>query len=89
MTNMDEDGYPSDNSYINSVGPTPAWECWNSGEWLCEPVNSELGQVLHGNPGGNQEDEMCIWTPVSGGYGSQKHTFIAEFPNRFLAQITV
>ena len=53
MTNMDEDGYPSDNSYINSVGPTPAWKCWNSGEWLCEPVNSELGQVLHGNSGGN------------------------------------
>ena len=29
---------------------------------------------------GNSEDAMVFETPISGGYGKDKHTFIAEFP---------
>ena len=85
MTNLDEDGYPFDNSYINRTGPTPAWDCWNSGDYEYAPVTFPIGEGLQGNP----EEQMYIWTPVSGGYGADKHTFVAEFPIRFITKTGV
>ena len=76
MTNINEEGHPLDNDYINEVGPTEAWDLWNDGEYEWERVNFQDGKIHDGN----SEDAMGVETPISGGYGRDRHTFIAEFP---------
>ena len=76
MTNMDEEGYPSDSTYINEVGSDEAWLMWNDGvyEWERGDVTS---MVEHSD---GSDEEVGVETPISGGYGRDKHTFIVEFP---------
>ena len=68
MINLDEDGYPSDCTFLDHVGPTEAWDLWNDGEYEWERVDFQGGE-LHD---GSLSDEMGLETPISGGYGKGK-----------------
>ena len=76
MTNMDEEGYPSDSTYINEVGSDEAWKIWNDGiyEWERGDVTT---MVEHSDA---SDEEEGMETPISGGYGKGLNTFIVEFP---------
>ena len=67
MTNIDADDYPEDCQYVDRIGDTKAWNTWNDGKWDWLPSED------------NPDEGFDI--PISGGYGRDKHTFIAEFPS--------
>ena len=67
--NFDHDGYPSDCSYFDRARDTDAWSLWNDGEFDWKPLELEDGSF---------DDENGH--DISGGYGADKYTFIAEFP---------
>ena len=77
FTDIDADGYPSDSTYINTIGDTVAWDTWNTGKWRW----SRIKRHFHN---GVWRRNMGIDTPISGGYGEDKHTLVAEFPPHLL-----
>ena len=76
MTNMDEEGYPSDSTYIREVGDNDAWNIWTDGlfTWDKDGVTE---MVEHSD---GSDEELWNKTPISGGYGKNLCTFIVEFP---------
>ena len=67
MTNIYADDYPEDCPYLDGIRDTEAWNTWNDGKWDWLPSED------------NPDEGFDI--PISGGYGRDKHTFIAEFPS--------
>ena len=77
MTDIDADGYPSDSTYLDTIGDTDAWQVWNAGKWRWNRIRRyKLEGVLR--------RDMGIDTPISGGYREDKHTLVAEFPDHLL-----
>ena len=76
MTNMDEEGYPSDSPYITEVGSDEAWKIWNDGLFMWE--RGDVTSMVEHSDG--SDEEVGVETPISGGYGKDKHTFIVESP---------
>ena len=77
MVDIDADGYPSDSSYINTIGNTSEWNTWNTGKWRWNKITRHYHEgVWRRNFGYNR--------PLSGGYGEDKHTLVAEFPPHLL-----
>ena len=77
MTDIDADGYPSDSTYINTIGNTLDWKTWNTGKWRWNRITRFLHE-------GVWRRNFGVDTPVSGGYGEDKHTLVAEFPPHLL-----
>ena len=77
MTDIDAVGYPSDSEYLDTFGDTAAWKVWNEGKW-------RWNRLKRYRVRGVMRRDMGIDTPISGGYGEDKHTLVAEFPDHLL-----
>ena len=73
MVDMDEDNYPSDSPFINSIGDTSAWKTWNDGRCCWQKFKRIF---IDGRWRRNQGYDV----PTTGGYGIDKHTLVCEFP---------
>ena len=78
MTDIDEGGYPSDFPYLDNIGDTATWDVWHACTWRWIRVNRVRyrGYMCCG---------MLYNIPLSGGYGEDNHTLVAEFPDHLLS----
>ena len=73
MVDIDEDGYPSDSPFINSIGNTSQWKHWNDGRVRWQRIRKiKIDGVWRYNRGYD--------VPTTGGYGIDKHTLVCDFP---------
>ena len=73
MVDIDEDGYPSDSPFINSIGNTSQWKHWNDGRVRWQRIRKIK---IDGRWRYNRGYDV----PTTGGYGIDKHTLVCDFP---------
>ena len=73
MVDIDEDGYPSDSPFINSIGNTSQWKHWNDGRCRWQRIRKIK---IDGRWRYNRGYDV----PTTGGYGIDKHTLVCDFP---------
>ena len=60
-----------DKEFDKRVGDDDAWELWTTGQWKW------TGRML---TSGQRSKSQGTRSPLTGGYGSDKHTLVAELP---------
>ena len=77
MVDIDADDYPSDSEYIRSIGTTSEWNTWNTCRWRWNKIKRHYYD-------GRWRRGFGQYRPLSGGYGEEKHTLVAELPAHLL-----
>ena len=73
MIDVDAPGH-KDKAFDRRVGNDDAWELWTKGRFTF------CGKILRN---GKRSKKVGTKTPVTGGYGCDKHTLVVELPNHF------